>query len=45
MPGMIPCAIKLVNTPAGNFSLAKALKEANEESIKSIGILDHSKMD
>jgi len=45
IPGMIPCAIKLVNTPAGNFSLAKALKEAKALSIKSIGILDHSKMD
>ena len=45
IPGMIPCAIKLVKTPVGNWSLAKALNEAKVLSIKSIGILDHSKMD
>ena len=45
MPGIIPCEIKLVNTPAGSISLATELKAAKVLSMKSIGIFDHSKMD
>jgi hypothetical protein len=33
IPGMIPCEIKLVKTPAGNESFAKLLNEAKVLSI------------
>jgi hypothetical protein len=45
MPGMIPWETKLVNTPAGSSLFAKVLNEAKVLSIKSIGTLDHSKID
>ncbi|MNY57374.1 hypothetical protein D3C86_1935690 [compost metagenome] len=44
IPGIIPCEIKLVSIPEGKCSPANELKEAKVLSIKSIGILDHSKI-